>query len=492
MMTSGKSKKLRKIPLMVVVCLLSFQAHAQYSGGTGEPNDPYQIATAEDMMLLGDSPEDYDKHFLLTADIDLDPNLPGRKVFDRAVIAPDVNDTDFYYDFQGVPFSGVFNGNGHTISHLTIEGISNLGLFGQLHEQAMVSNVSLIAVNVNGVYGVGAIVGDNFGGSITESSSNGSVNGNWFVGGLVGNNSVGSITGSCSTGAVTGTGDVGGLVGHNGYPERSNAVLANCYSTAIANGAHRVGGLAGSNDKGSITTCFSAGAVTGIGDVGGLVGNNSVGSITDSYSTGRVSGDEVVGGLVGYNADSNITMSYSSSDVRSGDWTAGGLVGWNYNGSIATSYSTGTVTGNRLVGGLVGYNAECSINTSHSSSEVTGHGYIGGLVGYNEDSNITMSYSNGVVTGNENVGGIVGYNWLSSLDVGSTTFSFWDMESSGQTTSAGGTGLTTVEMQTASTFLQAGWDFVDETANGTEDIWWILEGQDYPKLWWEIGEETSP
>jgi len=33
--------------------------------------------------------------------------------------------------------------------------------------------------------------------------------------------------------------------------------------------------------------------------------------------------------------------------------------------------------------------------------------------------------------------------------------------------------------------LEAGWDFVDETANGTEDIWWILEGQDYPGLWWE-------
>jgi len=32
-------------------------------------------------------------------------------------------------------------------------------------------------------------------------------------------------------------------------------------------------------------------------------------------------------------------------------------------------------------------------------------------------------------------------------------------------------------------FLEAGWDFVDETISGTEDIWWILEGQDYPRLW---------
>jgi hypothetical protein len=41
-------------------------------------------------------------------------------------------------------------------------------------------------------------------------------------------------------------------------------------------------------------------------------------------------------------------------------------------------------------------------------------------------------------------------------------------------------------MQTASTFLGAGWDFVDETENGTEDIWNIFEGVDYPKLAWQL------
>jgi hypothetical protein len=48
--------------------------------------------------------------------------------------------------------------------------------------------------------------------------------------------------------------------------------------------------------------------------------------------------------------------------------------------------------------------------------------------------------------------------------------------------------VTASEMQTASTFLDAGWDFVDETENGTDDIWWIDEGQDYPRLWWERPE----
>jgi hypothetical protein len=74
---------------------------------------------------------------------------------------------------------------------------------------------------------------------------------------------------------------------------------------------------------------------------------------------------------------------------------------------------------------------------------------------------------------------------------GTITSCFWDIQTSGQATSAGGTGKTTAEMQTAATFVDAGWDFVGESKHGTEDIWWILEGKDYPHLWWEL-EEGAP
>jgi hypothetical protein len=105
--------------------------------------------------------------------------------------------------------------------------------------------------------------------------------------------------------------------------------------------------------------------------------------------------------------------------------------------------------------------------------------------------NIASSYSTGTVSGESSVGGLVGTNheywdWDDSSSACIVTQCFWDVETSGQATSDGGTGKTTTEMQTARTFLDAGWDFVDETANGTEDIWWILEGQDYPRLWWEV------
>ena len=89
----------------------------------------------------------------------------------------------------------------------------------------------------------------------------------------------------------------------------------------------------------------------------------------------------------------------------------------------------------------------------------------------------------GSVSGNEDVSVLVGSNW------DFVEFSFWDIEPSGQEYSRGGTGKSTAKMQMQSTFTDAGWDFVDESVNGTEDIWWILEGQDYPRLWWEKVEE---
>jgi len=337
--------------------------------GSGTPDDPYQISTAVDLILLGDSPKDYDKHFILTADIDLDTNLIGRLFFYGAVVAPDrINATP---QFDGTPFNGVFDGNGHTILHLTINGSGHVGLFGCLSGEVM--NLGVVDANITG--------SDN------------------YVGGLVGSNS-GNVTHCNSIGPVTGTGDfVGGLVGCNGGD------VTNCYSTGVVTGSGDfVGGLIGSNvyfysgTGGIVTNCCSSSTVNGREDVGGLVGCNYYGYVTHCYSTGSVSGISFVGGLAGSNL-----------------------------GTVSQCYSTGLIVGDQIFGGLVG---------------------IG---------------SSGAVT----------------------DCCFWDIETSGQAISAGGTGKTTGKMQMASTFLDADWDFVDETENGTDDIWWIDEGQDYPRLWWE-------
>ena len=139
MMEMRNLRILRAILLLNLICLFSFPAKADFTGGIGEPNDPYRIATTGDLMLLGDRPDDYDKHFVLTADIDLDPNLPSRKIFNEAVIAPPAFSLS---GFQGT-FTGVFDGNDYKISNLTIAGESYLGLFGYLEPGAKIVNLGL-------------------------------------------------------------------------------------------------------------------------------------------------------------------------------------------------------------------------------------------------------------------------------------------------------------------------------------------------------------
>jgi hypothetical protein len=68
-------------------------------------------------------------------------------------------------------------------------------------------------------------------------------------------------------------------------------------------------------------------------------------------------------------------------------------------------------------------------------------------------------------------------------------------QASGHATSAGGTGLTTAEMQDPNTFISAGWDFVDEIDNGVQDMWRLCnEGVEYPQLNWQypLGDFGCP
>ncbi len=408
----------------------------KYAGGSGTEDNPYQIATAEDLIALGESPEDYDRHFILTADIDLDPNLPDGQVFVQAVIPK---------------FAGVFDGNDHVIFDLKITGGSYIGLFGRL-EEAKVKDLGVVDVNItsSGDY-VGSLAGLS-NGDVSNCYSTGTVAGNSVVGGLVGYNNEGSVTDSYSTGMVAGSSMVGGLVGCN----NEGSITTSYSSGSVVGGGSYVGGLVGEND-GSIISCCSSGSVTGGDRVGGLVGSN-FGSITDSYCTGTVTGNSQVGGLLGHNYG-NITDSYSTGEVN-GDNNVGGLVGSCYS-VILNSYSTGSVHGKTNVGGLVGLN----IGT------------------------VAISYSNSLVVGNENVGGLVGCDIQcdqAECYYGSATLSFWDIQTSGQATSAGGEGKTTAQMMDPNTFISAGWDFVGETVNGPNDVWWILDGRDYPRLWWQL------
>jgi len=410
---------------MLTACLLGSLAEARYSGGSGTAGDPYRIATAADLMALGETPADYDQHFVLTADIDLDPNLPGRKVFDKAVIAP-VSLLDVEPYVEGTPFRGVFDGQGHRILHLTIRGTACLGLFGHLDSPAQVWHLRLEEVDVRGEDHIGGLAGVSLGATVTAVGSSGSVSGDWrSIGGLIGYNEWGHITDS--------------------------------HSSADVRGEVQVGGLVGAEMMGSIARCYSTGLVRGDSDgAGGLVGEVSGGSIVGSHSTGVVTGWLHVGGLVGYNYWGFITTSYYDPPAA-GD----GIF---------------SVTGGEFVGGLVGStNGSCDIVASYSTGDVNGVSAVGGLVGKTGGaSEITASYSRGKVAGKYDVGGLVGASHLViPPDPNDSRRCFWDIETSGQATSAWGIGKTTREMKDPNTFLTAGWDF--ETV-------WMMPAQGYPCL----------
>ena len=235
-------------------------------------------------------------------------------------------------------------------------------------------------------------------------------------------------------------------------------------------------------DAGTIENVGVSGNVTAQGDAGILVGKNA-GTVSNAYATGRVIGTGNVGGLAGFNFNgSTVTDSHAACNVT-GDNNVGGLVGWNKNGAASNSYATGRVIGASNVGGLVGKNSATTSNSS-ATGPVIGDDIVGGLVGKNDNTAaVSDSYSTGSVTGSTNVGGLVGKGQLPDV-----TNSFWDTETSGQGSSAGGTGKLTTEMKDVDTFSGAGWDITtvaDSSTRNTVYIWNIVDDVTYPFLSWQ-------
>ncbi len=188
------------------------------------------------------------------------------------------------------------------------------------------------------------------------------------------------------------------------------------------------------------------------------------------------------GGLVdvAYNCEI-LNCSCSGEISGSGGSGGGGLIGCTGWYSLVTAcVSAAEVTGQFRVGGFIGGNYDGSIiDNCYSTGSVDGNDSVGGFAGAVYDASILNCYSVGFVAGNTNVGGLIGANNSSEV-----TNSFWDIQTSGLGSSAGGTGKITAEMKMVSTFLDAGWDFVGEISNGLAD-YWLLVPESYPYLSWE-------
>lgn len=292
----------------------STSTYAQFAGGTGTEEDPYQVSTIEQLQEIRNHT---DKHFIQINDID-------------------ASATEFWNDGKGfepigdvdLRFFGTYNGNGYDVSSLYINRLEEMfiGLFGYT-SGAKLQNISLKGLEISGSSNIGGIAGRTDGGSIKNSITKGNIFGTDTIGGLVGHN--GSvINNSSSQVVVTGSGsEIGGFVG------LLSGTINNSYATGNVLGENAIGGLIGYVSDGNINNSYATGNVAGNNEVGGLIGKlpNQNSIISTCFSTGLVSGSSDIGGLIGLNAtaieSSYWDMSSSEQEQGIGRGSTGGVTG---------------------------------------------------------------------------------------------------------------------------------------------------------------------
>ena len=328
-------------------------------------------------------------------------------------------------------FTGIFDGNGHTIVGLQAKG----GLFGELGSGAVVKNINIVSSVFTGKEdgaSVGAVAAENNGGSISGISGYGNtVKGNGgYIGGLVGKNYGGISNSNDQSTVIAGAGTVaGGIAGVNGTNAGIGGTIDNVQSnSAVTTGvlaenqyASNLGGIVGKNEY-NINNVSAHGVTGKTGNTqtsGGIVGTNE-GRISNAYNESIIHGSENIGGVAGNNvkqAELNDVANAVEIIGDAGSKNVGGLVGMQDHATTNQGRNTGAITGCTNVGGMVGYNtADSYLNNLENSPQatITGITNVGGIAGVNEgvisaDDQLNLVNS-GKIYGWENVGGIAGKN----------------------------------------------------------------------------------
>lgn len=373
-------KKLLSILLALALALALNAASAEsspYAGGTGTEADPYQIATAEQLMALAAAVNDGSANgypgtcFVLTDDIDL-----------AGAAWQPIGHLDLENQANmSVMFMGVLDGRGHTISNMTFVSdypVCGVGIVGM--NLGEVKNLNVKNVNVSCTHdfsmAIGGVVGFNMGGAVHDVT-------------LTGENSIAGI--NC----------IGGIAGGN-----SGGTVANC---TVEGTTVRV---LGDNDfsSGRIIQCDMA-------ECGGLVIGGSLGGLIDSCTAqGKVvaEGNEPVGmgGIAGclqmMDTVTNCTADVEIASAKGGH-AIGGLCGY------AGTHSDGNIIAEKE--GIVTTQYPGIIDNCHVTfrMDVPGATHTGGLVGtglffFGEDSafKITNCSVKGSITGAVTPGAVAG------------------------------------------------------------------------------------
>ena len=381
------------------------------------PSTSFTICTEEQFLEIGNHPLDWNKHFILKADLDfvhfdLDANHSYKpiSVYRTNLSVGDtdfdgVDDAEIDYTEDDHPFTGVFNGNNHTIYRFRATFVNDeenqyksIGMFPFLSVPGVIKNLKLVKHRVmksdddEVTYGMGMLVGYNDGGEIDN---------------------VHIESGSM----YAGDSRVGGMVGFQGGGKIINSSVE---FEDVVRGDNLIGGLVGEMNNGLVLqSSVHLNQIIGENNLGGLIGKANRTTIRDSkvYLVGNVQGSaNNIGGFIGLH--SNGAILYSSVEVNgiTGNKNVGGFIGENESGEI--HYSSSKVRQNiegvdDYIGGFVGLNVRSPITNSDSfMKNISGKNYVGGFIGESTESNIENNKVeiDNLLTVNHHGGGLIGKN----------------------------------------------------------------------------------
>lgn len=271
--------------------------------------DVYQIATAENLAWFAEAVNSGTSSIkaVLTADIEL--NTLGSKDKEWTPIGTAEN-----------PFTGTFDGAGHTISGVYVNQpeATGVGLFGVVKnindegetasvtpefivqkKTLLIKNLRVTDTTVNGYQNVGGIIGHSIGAGVKDCYFEGTVNGGFnSVGGVVGYADAETVINQCyAQSTVVGKQRTGGVVGY----ASSNSVISKCYATVDVTGTSNVGGIVGTVGGANLVGCFVFGSVAGTNRVGGIIGYSTVSVVRGAYSYVEIHSEGAnIGGAVGH------------------------------------------------------------------------------------------------------------------------------------------------------------------------------------------------
>ena len=423
-----------------------------FGGGAGTEEAPYLISTVPHLQELSDTANSacFSAYFLQSADLVL-----------TGIWSP--------VGPAGTAFTGVYDGNGFTISGLHLAAASNQGLFGQT-TGAIISDLTVLGAEptteapFTGHNNVGTLVGLAVGTQVSNVQirttlnvdGNGSADGlyvggmvGWAedteitssvilagsvvegalgVGGFVGNMVRGSVSNSVSHAEVhahstspSTVGVAGGLVGWSEGPATVTASESygdvsawNGTSPTDTSGDYIAGAVGIQMGNTTLTDVVAHGDVIGKSRIGGIVGFLGDSTLTDSSSFGFVRGVQYVGGAIGSSTNSTIENSTAqgSTTCLSGSY-AGGFIGLaSTETAVLNSGATGSVSTTvscDKVGGFAGQvDGNAFLEGAYATGVVTGTRFVGGLVGLLVNANVSNAYATGAVSGTDRVGGLIG------------------------------------------------------------------------------------